>query len=81
MVAARHNSNPQVVRTLLAFGADVHARDGMGETARMQAAEFNPSRLEVMLEASTDVDMPDDTGLTVWMYVALGRNRKAGSPC
>ncbi len=38
MAAAAENRNPEAVKTLLAFGADLHAQDKDGRTALMAAA-------------------------------------------
>ena len=52
MWAIRHSSNLQVIKALLAAGADVNAKDKYGETALTLAKEKNNSEIINLLLAA-----------------------------
>lgn len=69
MVAAQHNTNVDVLRTLIRAGIDVNAKGPGGTTALMLAARHNPNLdvLHALLEAGADVGATSDAGLTALM--------------
>ena len=64
MWAVWENSSPEVVKVLLAGGADVNARDSEGRMALMLAAEknSNPEVVKVLLAGGADVCAVDKWG-------------------
>ena len=61
-----------VVRELLAAGADPRARDAQGATALMHAAGYgnNLGVIELLVEAGIDLDTQDDAGRSALMWAA-----------
>lgn len=61
-----------VVRELLAAGADPRVRDAQGATALMHAAGYggNLEVLELLVEAGIDPDTQDDAGRSALMWAA-----------
>ena len=59
----------ETVTMLLEAGADIHARDGNGDTPLLRAADYggfrNPETLEAMVEAGADVNDRNERGETV----------------
>ena len=73
MLAAKNNTNPDVVKALLAAGADVNMRDSKyGVTALMAAAEdnTNPDVVKALLATVADVNARDEYGWTALMIAA-----------
>ncbi|MBO4793408.1 MAG: ankyrin repeat domain-containing protein, partial [Deltaproteobacteria bacterium] len=74
MMAARGNSNPEVVKVLLEGGADVNASNAdIGMTALMWAAmeNSNPEVVKVLLENGADANAKTtEGGMTVLMSAA-----------
>ncbi len=61
--AAAFAANTEVVRKLLASGADVHARDSWGRTALHSAAMANHLEIvNLLLAAGAKADVPDKVG-------------------
>ena len=74
MIAAAYAAHPDVVRILIAAGADVRRADGAGSTPLLLAAWFNPS-VEVhraLLAAGAAVDATDNRGRTALLAAASG---------
>lgn len=67
--ASRHNTDPEVVTTLLANGADVNATDKDGYTALMWSCweNSNPHIIAILLGAGADINAQDDDGHTALM--------------
>ncbi|MBQ6668797.1 MAG: ankyrin repeat domain-containing protein [Deltaproteobacteria bacterium] len=61
------------VRSALASGANVHARDNSGWTALMWAAAFNthPEVVQMLMAGGADVNAKDKKGGTVLMWAAI----------
>ena len=59
----------ETVTMLLEAGADIHARDGNGDTPLLRAADYggfrNPATLEALVEAGADVNDRNERGETV----------------
>ena len=59
----------ETVTMLLEAGADIHARDGNGDTPLLRAADYggfrNPATLEALVEAGADVNDRNEHGETV----------------
>jgi len=76
MWAASRNSNPEVVKTLLESGADIHARENtFGRTALMEAAgkNTNPEVVKVLLKGKADIHARTKwgrMGVTALMHAA-----------
>ncbi|MXW17955.1 MAG: hypothetical protein F4139_04410 [Gemmatimonadetes bacterium] len=68
-------ANLETVSMLIEAGADIHARDGNGETPLLRAGYYggfrNPEIIEVLIEAGADVNDRSDHGWTV-LERALG---------
>ena len=72
MWAARNNTNPEVITTLLKAGAKIEARDTRGYTPLKYAAWNNPN-LEVvttLLKAGADINARDKVDWTPLMFAA-----------
>ena len=66
MIAAAHNSNPEVITVLVQAGADVNATDASGVTPLMLAAagNSNPEVITVLLSLGADPKAKDNSGKT-----------------
>ncbi len=64
MSAVKDHTNPEMVKVLLAEGADIHARDNDGMTALMWAAirNSNPEVVKVLLKNGADIRAVDKYG-------------------
>ena len=69
--AAMHNPNPEVIKVLLAGGADIHFKNKDGVTVLMYAVlhNSNPEVVKVLLEGGADVHAVDKYGSDVFLYV------------
>lgn len=61
--AAAHD-HADVAEVLLAFKAEVNAKDGQGLTPLFWAVEWGPSVVELLLANHADVEVTDESGLT-----------------
>jgi ankyrin repeat protein len=78
LIWAVHNDDVDLVKRLLASGADVGAKNAYGATAMSEAAIIaNEAVLEALLEAGADVDSPNADGQTALMVVARTSNVEA----
>ena len=69
LMYAVENNSPDVVRMLLAGGADANVKNKQGITALMFAVEkSSPDMVQVLLDAEADVNEQDKTGRTVLMF-------------
>ncbi len=78
MSAALLNPNPEVVKALLAGGADVNARDKDGGTALMCAASSNPPNPKVvkaLVAGGADIRAVDNNGHDARWYVRQNMER------
>jgi hypothetical protein len=74
--AARHNPNPEVVKLLMASGADVNAKykeDGE-PVLSLAAGNKNPEIVQMMVASGADVNARNDSGHTVLMTAAVNSN-------
>jgi ankyrin repeat protein len=55
---------PPILDLVLAKGADVHARNAIGQTALMIACDMNSPTVERLLTAGSDVNFSDSFGAT-----------------
>jgi ankyrin repeat protein len=68
---ATWGGHAEVVRLLLARGADVNARDGGGNTPIALAARWGqPELMDILLAAGADASMRDDQGRTLLHHAA-----------
>ncbi|GIV16927.1 MAG: hypothetical protein KatS3mg022_2362 [Armatimonadota bacterium] len=68
LTLARH---PLMIKTLLAAGADVNARDGIGRSALFLAVERGDmSVVKVLVEHGADVNQATDSGVTPLMIAS-----------
>ncbi len=68
MVASMYNSNKEVVQMLIDNGADVNARDEVGNTALEEASRNStPEVIQVLIDARADVNARDEVGSTPLM--------------
>ena len=74
--AAWDNSNPEVLKVLIQAGADVNAKDFLGVTPIMRAAQYNnnPEVLRVLIQAGADVNAKNSKGETA-LDLARARNK------
>ena len=74
MVAAAYAAHSNVVRILIAAGADVRRADSTGSTPLLLAAWFNPSVAvhRALLDAGAAVDATDNRGRTALLAAASG---------
>jgi ankyrin repeat protein len=79
-IAASYNANPEVLRFLIASGADVNAADESKMTPLMRAARENPNPevLEVLMDAGADVLATDSDGKNALDY-SKGNRKLHGS--
>jgi ankyrin repeat protein len=70
MSAARFNTNPKVITTLLKAGAKIDDRDQGGMTPLMWAAKCTttPAVITVLLKAGADVKVQSNEGKTALDY-------------
>ncbi len=67
--------NPEMVRALIALGADASVKDNDGETALMIAAsQDNPGIVEALLAAGVEIDATNNDGRTALMAAAFRAN-------
>jgi ankyrin repeat protein len=77
---AVHNDDVELVRQLLAAGANVAAANDYGATPMAEAAvAANAAVLAALLDADADVDSPNADGQTALMVVARGGNTAAAA--
>ena len=71
-VAARWNTNPEVIKNLIASGAKVDSRSNSGVTPLHVAAvsNGNPAIVEILLQAGAELDAKDEAGRTPLHYAA-----------
>jgi len=71
--AAGFNSDPGVITTLANAGADINARDGLGNTALMLAVVNNPNPgvIGALVRAGANINAQDELGTTPLMGAAL----------
>ncbi len=75
---AVHHDDVDLVRRLIAAGADVKMRNAYGASAMSEAAVVaNPAVLEALLAAGADADSPNADGQTALMVVARTSNTEA----
>lgn len=69
-LAANKSSNPKVIEALLAAGADLNARNYLGETALIMAVMSNPETrvVSALIKAGADVNARDYQGHSVLEY-------------
>ncbi len=75
-LAANNSDNPKMIEVLLAAGADVDARNYLGETALVMAVNNNPSTRVAtqLIKSGADVNATDYQGHSVLEYAkASGR--------
>jgi len=72
MVAARSNSKPDAIATLLKAGAKIDAADSNGVTAFISAAanNHNPEVITTLLKAGADINAQDSSGETPLILAA-----------
>ena len=69
LLSRAERGDVHTVKTLLERGADVHARDKLGETALMKAARLgNYPVVQLLIEFGADVHAIDATGGTALSY-------------
>lgn len=80
MWAAMFNTDPEVIRMIVAAGADIDARDDFGFTPLMFAADFNqnPEVILTLLAAGADAKARDRAGKTAFENAQL-RSRLKGT--
>ena len=71
--AALENTNPEVVRMLLARGAEIDSRDENGMTALMKAAmrNRNPEVIMTLLRAGADPSLRSYDDMSAFDYMRL----------
>ncbi len=76
MEAAGSNPDPEVVKVLLANGADIHARDNLGGTALMEATGSNsaPEVVKVLLKGGAEIHAKDKDGMMAFMLAAFNNS-------
>jgi len=75
---AAKNDQSERVKSLLAAGAEVDAKDEKGITALLYASsEGHPQTVEALLDAGAEVDAPANDGMTALMVVAKGNTEIA----
>lgn len=74
-LAANKSSNPKVIETLLAYGADLNARNYLGETALIMAVNSNPEAriISALLKAGADINARDYQGHSVLEYAKAAK--------
>jgi ankyrin repeat protein len=71
LMYAAYAAHTEVVKLLLAKGADVNARNNINGTALMLAAQKgNPVTVKLLLEKGADAQFRNDYGYTALMYAA-----------
>lgn len=73
MLAVKYNANPEVVKRLVALGADVNAKDEAGLTPLMHLANGYNVNLELinfLIESGANIDDKDNEGHTMFEYLA-----------
>ena len=70
MFAAAFNQNPEVIETLIKYGAGVNDRSKYDMTTLMCAAGFNrnPRVIDTLIKHGADVKIKDDKGKTALDY-------------
>ena len=70
---AAFNKNPDIIKALLAAGAEVNAKDEDGWTPLHFAAGFteNPDIIKILLAAGAEVDAKNEEGFTPLMWAVL----------
>ncbi len=81
MLAAEHNTNPEVISVLVRAGADVNAKMRGDWTSLMLAARdnTNPEVISALLEAGADVKAKNNAGKTALDYAKSNKNIKRTS--
>lgn len=76
---AAYNSQPEMVKLLLAGGANVHAKSRLGGlTPLMMAAKAGDAAIvSLLVAAKSDVTTPNANGTTPLMFAAAGGNAEA----
>jgi ankyrin repeat protein len=68
---ASEQGHLEIVRALIAAGADVNAKTSRGETALMDASDNgNPEIVQALLAAKADLNAEDEMGRTAMMRVS-----------
>jgi ankyrin repeat protein len=71
LLLAAQKLRHDIVRILLAKGADINSRDAAGRTALHRAAEWNDKALvEMLLERNADVNIRDEESMTAWSSIS-----------
>lgn len=71
MLAAMFNSNPAVIKALIKAQADVSARDQIGWTPLMFAANSDLAVIEALIKAKANVNARNKDGGTPLMLAAM----------
>ena len=78
MWASMYNHDPEVIKTLLAAGADMNARNSYGWTPLMYASMYNhdPEVITTLLAAGADAKAKDNRGYTAFSYAQYNEKLK-----
>jgi ankyrin repeat protein len=63
-------TNPEAIVALINAGADVNARDVLGNTPLMYVSRSNPEAIRIFANAGADVNAKNDSGKTSLMFAA-----------
>jgi len=74
-LAANKSSNPKIIETLLSYGADLNARNYLGETALIMAVSTNDETriVTALIKAGADINARDYQGHSVLEYARLAK--------
>lgn len=74
-LAANKTTNPKIIKTLLDYGADLNARNYLGETALIMAVSTNSATriVTALIKAGADINARDYQGHSVLEYARLAK--------
>lgn len=74
-LAANKSTSPKIIEALLEAGADLNARNYLGETALIMAVNTNPETrvISALLKAGADINARDYQGHSVLEYAKAAK--------